>query len=164
MKVRVSHLKDGHHSLSFAEMPAQFNLAGMYAFKDKLNVTLEIEKRSETLYVRQMLSTAIAVVCDRCLETYTEQIESEFLVVYTAARDLLQYDDELRYLAPDQGEIDITEDVKASMILAVPAKLVCSESCKGLCPECGANLNRESCTCSAPQADPRWDALKDLLK
>jgi uncharacterized protein len=41
-------------------------------------------------------------------------------------------------------------------------KVVCGEDCKGLCPKCGANLNRETCDCEKDWEDPRFAALKKL--
>ena len=48
------------------------------------------------------------------------------------------------------------------ILLALPLKTICSESCKGLCPHCGQNLNVEQCSCAEPVEDPRWAALKDI--
>ena len=45
------------------------------------------------------------------------------------------------------------------MLLAVPLKALCREDCKGLCPGCGRNRNRESCDCAALARDARWAAL-----
>jgi uncharacterized protein len=48
------------------------------------------------------------------------------------------------------------------VFLSLPARSLCGEDCKGLCPRCGKNLNSESCNCDAAPADPRWSALSDL--
>jgi uncharacterized protein len=48
------------------------------------------------------------------------------------------------------------------MLLAVPIKTVCGDACKGLCPQCGKNLNHGDCQCEPVAEDPRWDALKGL--
>jgi uncharacterized protein len=62
-----------------------------------------------------------------------------------------------------QGEgLELEDVLREQVLLAVPIKQLCRETCKGLCPQCGKNLNRETCDCAAPQLDARWSALKDL--
>jgi uncharacterized protein len=57
----------------------------------------------------------------------------------------------------------LLEDVlREQVLLAVPLKAICREDCKGLCPQCGKNLNLETCSCDNAITDPRWGALKDL--
>jgi len=84
--------------------------------------------------------------------------------VYTSDTEFLELDEDIRYVAPEQSEIDITEDIRETVLLAIPIKLLCKHDCKGLCPHCGANLNVESCTCAEEMIDPRWEALKKLLR
>jgi uncharacterized protein len=60
--------------------------------------------------------------------------------------------------------MELADSVKEQVLLAAPVKVVCRESCKGLCPKCGKNLNEGDCGCSTVVTDPRWDALKDLKK
>ena len=55
----------------------------------------------------------------------------------------------------------VLEDVaKEQVLLSLPMRAVCREDCKGLCPHCGINRNRETCDCQAAKVDPRWEALK----
>jgi uncharacterized protein len=54
--------------------------------------------------------------------------------------------------------------VREEIILSIPMKAVCSETCKGLCPECGQNLNEGQCDCVVERIDPRLAPLLDLLK
>ncbi len=73
-------------------------------------------------------------------------------------------DDEadLAYYTGD--EIDIADLVRESLILAEPLKSVCSETCRGLCPHCGINLNTAQCDCQGKLIDPRLAVLQKLLK
>jgi uncharacterized protein len=52
--------------------------------------------------------------------------------------------------------------LREQVLLAVPLRAICREDCKGLCPQCGANLNEKRCSCAEPVEDPRWSGLKDL--
>ena len=60
--------------------------------------------------------------------------------------------------------IDLGELMRDEFYLALPMKPLCRPDCKGLCPMCGVNWNRETCTCKAEWTDPRLDSLKTLLK
>ncbi len=62
-------------------------------------------------------------------------------------------------------EIDLEEEIRQLITVNLPVKVLCKESCKGLCPQCGKNLNTGKCECPAvPPLDNRWERLKDLLK
>ena len=58
-------------------------------------------------------------------------------------------------------KIDLGEVVREQLYLALPMKPLCQEDCKGLCPVCGVNRNRETCTCQQEWVDPRMAALKE---
>jgi uncharacterized protein len=60
--------------------------------------------------------------------------------------------------------IDLGEVMRDEFYLALPMKPLCKDDCKGLCPVCGVNRNRETCACKADWVDPRLEALKALLK
>lgn len=57
--------------------------------------------------------------------------------------------------------VDLTGEIRETMILAFPGYPLCREDCKGLCTKCGKNQNEGACGCSAPE-DRRWDALSKL--
>ena len=59
--------------------------------------------------------------------------------------------------------------IEQTLDFNLPQKVLCDEDCKGLCPKCGANLNKETCSCSETASDedyidPRFAKLKDLFK
>ena len=62
----------------------------------------------------------------------------------------------------DGQAIDVDEMVKEQILLAVPTRMLCREDCKGICPECGTDLNVGECKCVKDDIDPRWAALKNL--
>ena len=72
----------------------------------------------------------------------------------------LSTDDDIVLL--DDDEVDVTELARDASILDMDTKFLCSEDCKGLCPGCGADLNRESCRCKKA-VDPRLAKLAQLL-
>ena len=96
------------------------------------------------------VETTISGICGRCLEETEQKIS-------TGKLDL--------FFDIPQGteECDVTEDIRAEMLLALPMNLLCSEDCRGLCPQCGTNRNRESCNCDGePGGSLAWSALDGL--
>ncbi len=64
-----------------------------------------------------------------------------------------------------QGEGLLLEDaLREQVLLATPVRALCREDCKGLCPQCGLNLNVEQCNCEQRPSDLRWDALSEIKK
>jgi uncharacterized protein len=115
-------------------------------------------------------STQVEVRCARCLDAVQNTLGEEFDLLYRplgvdATRDevaISEADTEIGYY---QGEGLLLEDVlKEQILLALPVKQLCRANCKGLCPQCGKNLNVESCDCVAAMPDPRWSALEDIRK
>ncbi len=114
------------------------------------------------------LATRLELACARCLEPVERDIARKFDLLYRpqgsdAGREeisVTQAEAEIGYY---KGEGLQLEDVlREQILLAMPLKVVCREECRGLCPQCGKNLNFGECTCAAPAGDSRWDALKEL--
>ena len=108
------------------------------------------------LIVTGSASVPLATVCARCLDDIRVPI---------TVKDLCFHFEKVKDL-----EVDLTEDVREELLLAVPSCFYCSPDCKGICPMCGANLNHETCSCgdapAEPEADPAapspWDQLDAL--
>ncbi len=62
----------------------------------------------------------------------------------------------------ENERVDLEDVILYEIKLSIPMKVLCKEDCKGLCPVCGQNLNKGSCSCVTKDTDPRWDALKGL--
>ncbi|MBA3320424.1 MAG: DUF177 domain-containing protein [Pyrinomonadaceae bacterium] len=114
------------------------------------------------------ISTALEVLCDRCLISSPVPIETAFDVSYQPlqtiaveeAKELT--DDDLNLSFYEGDAIDLDELVREQVLLALPSRLLCREECRGLCPTCGVNLNTQPCDCARRETDPRWAALAAL--
>ena len=108
------------------------------------------------------------VACARCLDPVSQPIEATFDLIFRPAGADLDNTD--RAISTSETEIGyyegdglLLEDVlREQILLALPAKNLCREDCKGLCPECGRNRNTDPCDCVATSTDPRWEQLKAL--
>lgn len=108
--------------------------------------------------------------CSRCLERVPDsldvEISEQFLTTRRPQTDEAPSDDEEDEDLPvlDGDGIDGTELVTAAVISQLPMQPLCSPECKGLCPECGENLNVSACRCTGIKVDPRLAALEEWLK
>lgn len=114
------------------------------------------------------ISAAGALVCTRCLDPVAWTLQDEFSAEYRIADeapgegDFPIADGELDVSFVSGAELDLADVAVEQVMLGLPMRIVCDDSCAGLCPRCGANRNREgACRCEA-EVDPRWQALQDL--
>jgi uncharacterized protein len=128
----------------------------------------EVRPRSGFVTVAGNCRVEGSVACSRCLEPVQWEVDEDLSVDYRtpSATPLdaelgLEKDDlDVAFLEGDK--LDLAELAAEQILLALPMRVVCNESCAGLCPRCGANRNRDgACTCE-PEVDPRWHALADL--
>ena len=103
-------------------------------------------------------------VCDRCLETYEANRVSQINQIIHVGAPPAGADEDIVYLDYGTKEIDLSPVLKEMLILQHPIKMLCKEDCKGLCPRCGVNLNKENCRCITDPIDPRWEKLQKLIK
>ena len=118
--------------------------------------------------VRGEVKGTIDGECDRCLEAASFPIDSSFDLFYRPA-ETAPANEEVRI---DEGEseiafydgdgLDLEEVLREHILLTLPMQRVCSEACKGICPQCGQNLNKGTCDCRVELVDERWSALKNL--
>jgi uncharacterized protein len=122
----------------------------------------------EDIRLRGKFEGEFEIQCARCLDPVTQVLQGEFDLLFrplgadadASERSITTPETEIGYY---QGGGLVLEDVvREQVFLSLPARVLCGEDCKGLCPRCGHNLNTESCTCVAGQADLRWSALSDL--
>jgi uncharacterized protein len=108
--------------------------------------------------------------CARCLEPVGTKVSRSFDFLYRPLEEsgksgeveLGEADTEIGFYS---GEGLALEDaMRELLLLSLPVRILCQAECKGLCPHCGGNLNRESCGCKSTETDGRWNALKDLRK
>jgi uncharacterized protein len=118
--------------------------------------------------VRASLQTRMELPCARCLDPVVQMVDSTFDLLFRPVgvdadgvdRSITASETEIGYY---EGDGLLLEDVlREQVLLALPAKTLCSEDCKGLCAECGRNRNTDPCNCAAAPADPRWAALQAI--
>jgi uncharacterized protein len=104
--------------------------------------------------------------CARCLEEYSFALIRQFSVTLTpqhaAGRERELSYEELESSLYTGDEIDLSALIQEQILLTLPSRPLCSEDCKGLCIQCGANLNLQSCECRPLWKDTRLALLSTL--
>ena len=116
-------------------------------------------------YWRGTLRTAVQGECRRCLTPVVTPVELDVGALFTQDPEALE-DPDSYAVAAAATEADLTPAVREELLLAAPRYVLCRDDCRGLCPQCGKDLNAGPCGCP-PVADLRWQplqALKDKLR
>lgn len=108
-----------------------------------------------------LLETVIRTECNRCLEDVISNISFEFNEKIIGESQDEAYD---AIIEMEKDCINLEVFLERLLILKLPMRFLCSDDCKGLCPQCGMNLNSSSCSCEKEDIDIRLIKLKELLK
>ena len=162
MKIQVGGLSDGVHPYSFRITPDELGLPP--EFPDEVEIKATLEKTSRQLLLKASVATTAEVPCDRCVAPVRRPLGSRYQMHYVWEESEAERVDpsEVQVILPGQTVIDMADDVRQTVLLSFPLKNVCREDCRGLCSQCGKNLNEGSCDCREPLVDGRWDKLKTL--
>lgn len=98
--------------------------------------------------------------CARCLKEVALEVQAEQQEFAPSAKGGWE-ETELSVFIKDLV-VDLSGLIREAVVLALPAQVICSSSCKGLCPQCGKDLNLGPCECADEEADERWNRLKEL--
>ena len=141
-----------------------------YRVATPVELSMDVEKAGAGVFrVHGRATTRLMLECGRCLDEMEVPVDARFELRYVpqvqnagdAEREIAE--DDLTTAFYREGALDVVDMLREQFQLALPMKPLCAESCRGLCPECGANLNRTKCGCEPKWEDPRLAPLKALL-
>ena len=114
-----------------------------------LDYSLRASLVGEGFLLEGTATTTVRCTCDRCLKEYDVRV---------IVPDVCHFYEDL-----EARTIDATDDVREDVVINFPDKCLCDETCKGICSQCGKNLNDEPCDCpDAPKTPGRFDTLDGL--
>lgn len=173
MKIRVEDITAEVRELAFGEPPEELNrLLSQgpihdYVVEGPVAVSLSYYRAGMELFFEGRLRVETAAICARCAEQFNALSTRPFRFVLAprAAGDASGADlraEDLEFSFYDGDEIDLAPLLREQVLLALAARPLCRESCRGLCPHCGVNRNQSQCGCSIEVADPRLAVLRSL--
>jgi uncharacterized protein len=130
-------------------------------------VSCHVSRMGETVFLAGEIDAVVETVCCRCLESVRLPVCFGFRYTLVPVKESIKDNLELRTEDLDfgfyQGEIvDLAPLIYEQIMLHIPMKVLCSEICKGLCPQCGANMNAGDCNCRKDPGDERFAVLRNL--
>jgi len=130
---------------------------------EPLEVDLTARSVGDGVLLRGRLRATVERECRRCLAGVRQPVDDTVDMLFAP---IGEDEDELGgevYPLPERGqELDVTDAVREQLLLRAPQYVLCEEACRGLCPQCGTNLNEGSCDCVSEAAPSPWDALKQV--
>ena len=123
-------------------------------FPNPLSCAVRLFRQGDdNVYVTADIETAIVVECGRCIAPFEVDIATIVELLFSIGSESSEESEaDERYY--DGETLDISEDVRQALVLEIPAWPLCSETCKGLCPQCGAELNISACSCEPTDEAP----------
>jgi uncharacterized protein len=163
MKVQISDIvsgKDRNKKIDYKFNMPQFEFEGdTIKPVGSCGVVGKISADSDILILNAEVKVDLEMICSRCLDTFIYPIDIDIEERFTTNS---KSEDEEAVVVLDDV-LNITEVVETSIISTLPIKRVCKDDCKGLCQECGCNLNFNTCSCNKEDVDIRFEALKGFF-
>ena len=120
--------------------------------------------KNNQIYLKGQTSVAIKIACDRCLKPVVVTIDVE--IDKEINLNIVEHDEhmieEKNYI--DGYNLDVDKVLLCEILIGWPMKILCCDTCKGVCNVCGLNLNEGTCNCEDTSIDPRMSVIRDVFK
>jgi uncharacterized protein len=178
MQLSLRSLQDAHEHFEKRFEPSLFRPgdgpwtdADVFRVVAPVTMSFDVDRQEAGRYrVAGHLTGELELTCSRCLEPFTLPVATDFDLRYVPRTENAGEgereveEDDLSTAFYDNDEIDLAHLIMEQFQLALPMKPLCTDACKGLCPQCGTNLNTGSCDCNQKWEDPRFAALRAMRR
>lgn len=174
MKIEVQHIPSNGTTLIYRKGANEFSVLDEMAaqdecrFNEPIDIELKVIPEKDLIKVKGCVSTIIQMTCSRCLLNFDLPIRQKFTLRFSKQipSDINTEDDNVELTADQIGviyfqgeEINFKDSIQEQVVLALPIKPLCTESCKGLCQQCGADLNTQPCGCEKYRSNSPFAVL-----
>jgi uncharacterized protein len=168
MKIRVDTIPEEGEHIEGGIEPSEINLdLPGYSLEEAVVFAGHAAKADDGVYVEGTIRGTVHPECSRCLTTFEMPLELDMNVVYVPEEErtgkqseTLDPDSNLSFYEGDS--IDLLREIKDLILTSLPIKPICRPDCKGICPQCGADLNAAACKCEQHRGVSPFDKLKEL--
>lgn len=162
----MEDIREGVSTLESVCRPEEIGLESEgIGFIGNVIAKLRLFRQLDKVFVKAELTTLIELECARCLNPVEiilkGAFENQYRPLPKTVKDTLD-DIGIGYYSGEY--IDVSSDLRESLLLELPIKVLCSESCEGLCPCCGENLNKGKCDCHLESEEIRSSKFTELAK
>ena len=151
MEVKLTDIPEGGMTVEGEISPEEMDVHGpSFSIEHPVKVRLLVEIVDDVFVAKGSYSAAVRGKCDRCLKAFEiDPSNSDYLF----GKELNKSDETM----------DLTEGILEDILLGLPMKMLCSETCKGICPQCGIDLNVGKCTCKPRSNVTPFSELDKLM-
>lgn len=164
MKIDVSKIVKAEGAFQEVSLDIDFDRLSFngqdFLFVAPMKIDGIIKNAGGNLYLDATVSTRFTTVCARCLKEITEDFDFDISEVFSQG----EVAEDSVFLPIVSNAVDIKSVVEDNFCTSVPFVFICDKDCKGLCHNCGHNLNEGECGCDNEEIDPRLSGLKAFLK
>lgn len=163
MKINLNDLFNGSKSRIDIDYQADLNeldYGAYHPLKEPVTAKGALISKADVVTLELTISYTFCGVCDRCAEDFKS--DRQIFVNRVVVEQLEDEADDDGYIIVSERVLDLDELINEEVVLDFPSKVLCKEDCKGLCSQCGANLNYGKCDCKK-EVDPRLADLLQLL-
>ncbi len=136
-------------------------------YLDDIHFSVHLSREGERIKAMGTLRTSVSLNCVRCLEEFEQRVNSKFDIIMFPVHEvdggsIALNGDDMETIFFDGIRIDLSRILSEQVNICVPIHPICRSDCRGICPNCGVNLNFESCQCEQPHSEVNvWsDKLK----
>ncbi|MCK4502340.1 MAG: DUF177 domain-containing protein [Desulfuromonadales bacterium] len=175
MRIELKDIKAGEleqeYSCSLADFPDLQELAGVddLKFYPPFEFKLRLQRSGKFIEVDGQLHAVVRLKCGRCLHHYRLPLAESFSFTFVPQPESCETEEEVELAAADLGltcyqddVLELQEPLQEQLLMAIPISPLCDVSCRGLCPECGVNLNVSSCECVKKPFNSKFNILADM--
>ena len=149
MKINVKRIPPDGEALSGTDPASIMDLDEPDVhFEHEVEYKFLAQIQGNALLVTGHMRTPATLRCSRCLRVFEQPLHVKQFVFHQELHG--------------EDFVDLTPSIREDIILELPQRALCQEECRGLCPQCGKNLNEGSCQCRPQREDLRWHALDQL--
>ncbi len=140
------------------------------AFDEPVAGEIKVVRTGRMVHLGGNVATTTPMVCGRCLESYRQRLAvvlNEAFVFDSPGgpgSDGQLDPGDFAFSLGSARILDVSEVIRQHLLLAAPMVPLCAPTCRGLCPQCGANWNQRTCTCERDTIDPRLAPLQQFVK
>jgi uncharacterized protein len=169
MLLDVSRMREPLERIERSYPGSAIDAGDDFAVKGEIALAFDIHKDRDLYRLVGRVRATLQLACSRCLEAYAVPVDGAFDLRYlpqaanTGDEEREVEEDDLTTAFYRDEVIDLGDLVREQLYLALPMKPLCQPDCQGLCPQCGANRNRERCGCTGGWVDPRLEVLRALI-
>jgi len=121
-------------------------------FQEAVDYAVLLKRDGQGIRAQGKIRTTISLQCVRCLEHFNLKINSTFDLIFfpielADRKNTALNPDDMEYIFFEGGQINLEKLLIEQINLFIPFNPLCRQDCRGICPNCGSNLNQDACQC-----------------